>query len=300
MSGAGRDLYTGDDVVSPHVLGEDQVRALLSPDRVLAHVEGPRHGDALAALAGLRPGGQLRKAIAGRVPGDAPDTALLHRLLDDVSTASFVSTHAWAAWAPGWVEKYRAAGLADRIDRDVTDVCVGFRAGSAALAANGRSSVGRMTQLVAPPPLRSDDPYSWHQLEPDIGPNQRRTRRMDLWSEGGLLHVNADFQDSAAVPDAQGDRMIFHEYRIEATLEPQDLVLQAISVTPGVLPFGECVAGVKSAQGLVGRPVVGFHSLISATLQGSAGCTHLNDMMRALRDVVAMRDRLMEATADGG
>lgn len=292
IRGRARDLFTGDDVGAPLVLGEDWLQVRLSPERLIEHMEAGRRSSDLMGFVGLHPGGPLRKAMAAALPDEVAGSTLLHRLLDDLAAVSFVTTHAWAAWLPDWVERFRAAGMAARIDRDVTGVCYGFRPGSSVLADGGRGRIEGQSRAPAPPPLRADDPHAWHPLEAAPGPNQMRTRRVDLWLDDGLLRVDSSFQDSAALPETADTRLVFHEYRIVAVVEPQTFALMEIEVTPSVLPYGECVAAASSAQRMVGASLRGFRRTVPATLPGAAGCTHLNDMMRALQDVIPMAEAL--------
>ncbi|WP_337185636.1 DUF2889 domain-containing protein [Phenylobacterium sp.] len=297
MRGAARDLYTGDDPASPEVIAEDRLEVLMSPRRVIERIEGARRSAELATLVGAGPPGPMRKAVLQAMPDEVADATLLHRLLDDTASAAFVSTHGWAAWTSDWRERHRAAGLADRIDRDVTGVCMAFRPGSAAVRPDGRSNVERQSHAIAPLPLRADDPYAWHRFEDADGPNQRRSRRIDLWAEDGLLRLDAEFQDSAALPGVRELRNIFHEYRVQATVEPDSLILRSIAVTPAVLPYGECIGAALSAQRMVGSSIEGFGRGVAAALPGTLGCTHLNSLLAALRDVVALSRHLEHRAA---
>ena len=292
IRGRARDLFTGEDVAAPIVRAEDSLQLRLSSERLIETMEASRRSPDLARFVGLHPGGPLRKAMAESLSDEVASSTLLHRLLDDLAAVSFVTTHAWAAWLPDWVERFRAAGLASRIDRDVTGVCYGFRPGSSVLADGGRGRIEGQSRVPAPPPLRADDSHAWHRLETATGPNQMRTRRVDIWLDDGLLRVDSSFQDSAAQPETADTRLVFHEYQIAAVVEPRTFTLMEIKVTPTVLPYGECVGAASSAQRMVGASLRDFRRMVPATLPGAAGCTHLNDMMRALQDVVPMAETL--------
>lgn len=300
MIGVARDLWTGEAVDAPQVVGLEELRATLEADRTVRKVEASRCNPELAKLSGLRPRGELGKAILRLLPDEVAGATLLNRLLDDMATASFVSVHGWSAWIPDWVEQYTAAGLSARIDRDVTGVCVGFRRGSTALLPNGRSNIGLLSHGLAASPLRPDDPHAWHSFEPIEGPNQRRTRRLDLWLEDDVLHVDATFQDSAALPVDRERRLVFHEYNLTATIRPSDLTLKTATVTPAVLPFETCLAGLASPQRMIGLPVTSFDRKVPSILAGELGCTHLNDVLRALQDVGPLSQSLQQKIPDVG
>ena len=54
---------------------------------------------------------------------------------------------------------------------------------------------------------------------------------------------------------------------------------------PRILPYAECPAAALNVQRLVGHAVDEFRQDVIETLPGILGCTHLNDVLRALADV---------------
>lgn len=123
-------------------------------------------------------------------------------------------------------------------------------------------------------------------------PNEWRLRRTDLWHEGDELLVDAWFQDSSAIRGDPGRRVIFHEYGIAARIDASTLDFTDISVTPYVLPYVTCHAAPATADVLLGQNVVDLRELVFARLRGTAGCTHLNDMLPALQDVAGLAPML--------
>lgn len=112
-------------------------------------------------------------------------------------------------------------------------------------------------------------------------------RYTHLWPDGPMLRVATGFQDSAALPARRDRRMVFHEYVLNATVDPADMTLAAITVTAGSLPFPTCLAAPATAGALVGQPLAQFGTLVAVVLAGTGGCTHLNEVLRNLSDVMA-------------
>lgn len=289
MQGTARDLFTADPPAPPAVIGTEALNVRLDAGKRIVAIDGSRAPQALAGFMGLRPGGEMRRAVNATMPGEAAESSLLHRLLDDMPGASFMAGAAWVPWAEAGIDHYNAAtGQPLSAGRDVTDVCIGFARGSGTVRDNGAPRIDLQKHAIAPPPLREDDPFAWHDFVTETGPNHRRTRRMDLWREGRRLAVNAEFQDSVGLPDRLDARLIFHEYRLDATLDADSLVLEDIRVAAAVLPYPACLAAPDTARRLIGLPVTQLRAAVPATLPGAAGCTHLNDVLRALQDLAGL------------
>jgi hypothetical protein len=111
----------------------------------------------------------------------------------------------------------------------------------------------------------------------------RRARRIDLWREGELIAVDAAFQDSGTNPT--GGRLCVHEYRVYAEIEESSGILVALQALPLVLPFAECPGASVKASRMIGQKVESFRDTVLETLPSVLGCTHLNDVLRALADV---------------
>lgn len=179
-------------------------------------------------------------------------------------------------------------GNASPFARSVEGVCISYQHGSPSMTKDGRANEAIMEQHHGPLPFRHDDPFAWHSFATLDGPNQWRIRRMDLWNEDGYLNASVGFQDSAALPNCTEKRLILHEYQLSALIDPKSLVLLDIQVSAGVLPFKTCLAAPSTALKLIGQPTTDFGRIVPATLPGTAGCTHLNEVLRGLQDIESM------------
>ena len=116
----------------------------------------------------------------------------------------------------------------------------------------------------------------------------RRARRMDVRRLDTRIVIDAAFQDSATTPS--GGRAVVHEYRLSATADAQSLRLLSVEAEPRVLPFVECPSATANLSRLLGTPLPELRDKVLAELRGTAGCTHLNDALRALAEVPALAE----------
>ncbi len=294
--GRARDLSTGaDDEVL--ILGEDAVEATVELDGRILALTGNAADRGLERFMGLRSGGELRKALAAEMPEEERQETRLHRLLDDLAGAVFMSVAAWYAWEGGIEGHAERTNALSRGSRPVEGVCLSYVPGSPAMTDDGRGIDENADHPLAPPPIPSDDPYGFHVLVETDDPNQWRLRRTDLWREADDIVVDAWFQDSSGVQGVAGRRVIFHEYGLVARFDSASLELRSISVTPYVLPYVTCHAAPATAQVLVGRNAGELRRQVLAQLRGTAGCTHLNDMLRALQDITGLSALLADGHA---
>ncbi|WP_446655190.1 DUF2889 domain-containing protein [Blastomonas sp.] len=297
IHGRARDLRT-DAGPHPVLIGEASVTAEIGPDGRLDSLSSNETPDPLGEFAGLRPGGELRKAVATAMPHEGANDTLLHRLLDDLAGAAFMSTAAWYAWEGGIEAHAQRAGVPVMSNRVVTGVCLSHVRGSPALTEDGRGADDNADHPLGPLPLASPDPFAFHRLADADGPNQSRLRRTDIWMDEGELVADAWFQDSSAVQGETLRRIIFHEYGIVARFDAATLALKAIAVTPYVLPYVSCHAAPATANVLIGKNARELRNLVPMALKGIAGCTHLNDMLRALQDVAGLAAALADLAPD--
>ncbi|AEG50847.1 hypothetical protein Sphch_3237 [Sphingobium chlorophenolicum L-1] len=297
--GRSRDSFSRDPAHPAEQVGTDWIEATLDNELRLLALTGSRHSDRLASFAGLRPGGEMRKAMAAAIPQEARRETLLHRLLDDLAGASFMSRAAWQSW-PGGVEDYaRRYGIASPMDRVMTGICLSYVPGSSALTETGMGNKAISDHPPGPLPLAGTEDDAFHTLHDHSGANQWRLRRTDLWQDGDGLFVDAWFQDSSGIHGETERRTIYHEYTIRARFDDAALDLQSIDVDGHVLPYRSCWGAPGTAAVLLGRNARDFRILVPTLLRGSAGCTHLNDMLRALQDVAGMRDTLADRQKTG-
>lgn len=269
-------------------LAEDHLEARLGFDGYLVSVTGSRCEQQLSGFSSLRPGGEMRKAMAAVMPGESRDATRLHRLLDDLAGAAFLSFTAWLGWEGGARSYSERTGMPSPAGRDVTDVCISYESGSPSIRADGRGREEISRKPEAPAAVGFTDSQAFHALVEYDGPNAWRLRRTDVWHEGDTLFVDAWLQDSCGLFGNPDRRRIFHEYDLSARVDRATLTLQSIDVTPIVLPYLTCEAAPATAAKMLGHHIAELRMLVPAQLRGPAGCTHLNDMLRSLIDVEAL------------
>ncbi|MFM5906642.1 MAG: DUF2889 domain-containing protein [Novosphingobium sp.] len=273
--------------------GVDVVRAAASMsaqidfERRIAEIVADPAPPALQKLVGLKGGGHLRVALRDLMPELIAEAHPLYLLLDDISGTSLVSNWAWSQWGEDWLTRMQSISGAVNMEvmlAERTNVCWGFQPGFSSHDPSHRMSVGDVADGKE---LRNPaDPEGWHAFPQSEGMSFRRARRIDVWRDADGIGVEASFQDSA--PRQQGGRAALHEYILRVTLDPQRLVITSLEPEPRVLPFRECPGAIANARQLVGVEMDKVRDAVLANLRGPAGCTHLNDALRALADVPAL------------
>ncbi len=275
--GRARDVFTPPGGSGIAVLGQGAFEAQIDAERHLLSLTAGNPPDGLQKLVGERAGGHLRGAIDRVLPQERREGTPLHLILDDIAGSSLIAPWAWSRWDPQWLEQMKAhkadPKFAAAFNRE--NICSGLRTGS--------SGLSMLAEGVNAGVLRNPaDPDGWHAFPAAAGPGMRRARRIDVWQET-LILIDAHFQDSATTPD--GSRAALHEYRIRGTADPVSFEILSLAAEPRVLPFAECPAAAANVQRLVGKSLVQMRELVLEELRGVAGCTHLNDALRALADV---------------
>jgi hypothetical protein len=289
LVGRARDLLTPADGSAAVTLAEDIVRVGVGTDRTINEIAAEPERSGLDGLVGARGGGRLRGVLGEVVPDERAAATPLYLLLDDLAGATLIGGFAYSQWPEEWPADW-AERRGERTSlRRMEGVCIGFQPGSSALAENGTSRFIHDIRRVEPLPLVGD-PIGWHHLE-EIGiVSMRRARRIDVVVTRGLIEIDAMFQDSATVP--AGGRVAVHEYGLTATAEIVGGTLVSVAAEPRVLPYRECPLAAGSAKELVGVPLAVMRDEVLERLPGTAGCTHLNDALRALAEVPALAARL--------
>jgi hypothetical protein len=282
LAGRARDIVTPPSGVAM-TCAEDWFDAVLRPDRTIVAIESQPARPALSRLIGQRGGGGLRQVLEEVVPEERRRATPLYLILDDISGASLVAGWAWSQWDPNWLAAGRAAlkGFdVEKAFRSREGICIGFAPGSSGLNPGTDRSGTPTTDLRHP-----EDPEGWHAftVQNDVG--LRRARRIDLWQDEGIV-IDSAFQDSATTPE--GGRAVVHEYRLRATADPASLRLLSLEAEPRVLPFAECPGAAANVSRLLDTPLPQLRERVLAELRGTAGCTHLNDALRALTEVAAL------------
>jgi hypothetical protein len=288
MVGRARDVYTPSAGGAPVVCAEDSFEAAIRQDRSIVAIDATPARPALARLVGERGGGHLRKVLAELVPEERRRAAPLYLILDDLSGVSLIAGFAWICWNPNWMAEMRAL-MADPATSKVVGpregVCIGFAPGSSALEPRTEQNLTPVVDLRHP-----DDPNGWHAFTAQDGSvGMRRARRIDV-QLGDVISIDAAFQDSATMPG--GGRAAVHEYRLRVTADATTMRLLSVEPEPRILPFVECPSAVINAKKLAGSLLADLRETVLAELRGTAGCTHLNDAMRALAEVPALVERL--------
>jgi hypothetical protein len=167
---------------------------------------------------------------------------------------------------------------------DMEGVCIGVAPGASALVEIRSGARMHRTQVV-PPLVNPDDPDGWHDLAELPPVSMRRARRIDVWRDpiDGTIVIDSAFQDSAGNPDH--GRVAVHEYALRATADPETLVLTSIEPDARVLPFLTCPSAVQTAPAVLGTALRDLRTTVLERLAKTAGCTHLNDALRALAEV---------------
>lgn len=283
MTGRARDLLTGFDG-EPVELGRGGFRILASPLREILEIAVDPDHPRVPELVGVRAGGASRHALT-EILGDLRGTPTF-QLLDDFAGASLVAGWIWSRWTPDWHERMRASraqSMAGNKGRMV-NICTGFTEGASSLAADGSVDHADQSATEVGPLVNPLDPIGWHEMPEQAGrPMARRARRIDIWRAEGLLKVDAGFQDSG--PNPQGTRTAIHEYRVYAEIDEASETLVSLQALPLILPFRECPGASMKAARMVGEPVGQLRQAVLDRLAGTLGCTHLNDVLRALADV---------------
>jgi hypothetical protein len=294
LTGRARDLATPADGSAPVVLAEGELVVRAGADRTVEAIESRPSRPELAALVGARGGGRLRRMLAEVLPDERSAGTPLYLLLDDLSGATLISRFAWSQWPTRWPRSPGEQPIGTS-GRRVEGICTGFQTGASALTPDGRSRFIHDVRPVSS--LLGADPFGWHDVDEPPGVSMRRARRIDV-TVGDVIAVDAMFQDSSTVEG--GGRIAVHEYALTATVDPVSGVLTSVRAEPHVLPFRECPLAVLTVDRLIGLPVAGFRTGVPETLGGTAGCTHLNDALRALAEVPVLASALTRTGHDPG
>jgi hypothetical protein len=236
----------------------------------------------LVSLVGLSVAAGFRSAVATALADRHLALTSLHRLLDDLPGAALVSGH---ALLDGGSERLARLPVTFR-----TDVCAGWRADGLMASQVLRSGhLVELTKTTAAPIEDPADPLGWQPMDALPPHGMRRQRLLDL-SERDALHARAILRDTHA--DGAGRVAALHEYQVIATIDPESFEVREIDVLSGALPSVDCGSAAEGAQAVVGVGVADLQRVVRSTLTGASSCTHLNDVLRSLQDVVPLTDRL--------
>ncbi|MHB8669039.1 MAG: DUF2889 domain-containing protein [Acidimicrobiales bacterium] len=292
LRGAARDRRTAPDL-STRVIADASVDAELDAQRRLVSLALDPALSGSDSLLGMRVGPGFRAAAWDLLP-DQWSGGPAALLLDDLPVAALIAGYAT-------LRSTAAAGL-DRarltppgVLSHMLDLCSGWRRGGG-MALSISAGDGMPMQDCPPAPVDSSDrdPDGWQAMGSLPPGAMRRRRRIDVAAEDGarspMLAVDAMFPDTYAEPD--GTEVVLHEYRLDARVRVGDMTIDHLRAEPRVLPFIECPWAADSPTALVGSPVGSLRATVGARLTGTASCTHLNDLLRALADVEFLATRV--------
>ncbi|MET0364899.1 MAG: DUF2889 domain-containing protein [Sphingobium sp.] len=290
FQGRARDIFTPRDSGEAIEIAADEIVGRFAERRTIGEIASvPPRAD-VALLAGERAGSNLRTAIDRAMHREKTEGAPLYLLLDDLAGASLVCMWGWARWNPNYMQQQLQQSGEQYSLASMEGVCMGFRPGSHALDRQPGEGAPNSAQVLPLP--HPDDPQGWHGF-PAMGEGAgfRRARLIDIWREDGLIRVESLFQDSASQPGT-AIREAIHEYRLSATANAVTGQLLTLEATPGTLPHAECPAAMVNMAVVLGTPMDELRETVLDRLKRTAGCTHLNDMIRSLAEVPVLAGKL--------
>jgi hypothetical protein len=289
LDGFARDLHT-DPAGTETILATAAMQATIEPGRTVVAIRTAPDADAVAELVGGRGGGGFRKRLQSILEEDFRGGSPRYFLLDDLPAATLIGGFAWRLWPISDAERRLQSQYMAALD--MTGICSGFQDGGLPARLQRMGQDTRHNLVPAKELLNPVDPDAWHDI-PAVSPNyptMRRRRRIDVRRDGDQLSVDAMFRDSIFGPG--GEEMIVHEYQLNASADANEMVLTQLTAQPRVLPFAECPAAAGNVGRLVGQPLSQLRHSVLDLLAGTACCTHLNDMLRALAEVPTLSGSL--------
>lgn len=291
MIGRACDIVTGPDGGPPALLDQAELDILATQTREIMEISTSPSRPQVQKMVGVRAGGQSRIVLADVMADEKAAGTPLYLLLDDFAGASLVAGWIWSQWDKDWQQRatsFNGQDMASQRAR-MTNICTGFAEGASALSPDRQSMMTQSCATVVS--LRHpDDPQGWHDFFDHPKISMRRARWIDLWREDDLIRIDSGFQDSGLNPE--GGRTAIHEYRLVAHARADDLTLIDLDVDPRILPFAECPGASGKAKAMIGQRLPDFRQAVLDTLPGIQGCTHLNDVLRALAEVPQLAAQL--------
>lgn len=231
-----------------------------------------------------------RAALAQNFRDDEESQSLRYHLLDGLPLAVMLAS------VPVINAGLSGPRSGDGLPR--ADICAGWVHDGAMITAIRELGVLPLLDGPLAPALEvADDPDAWHPLPPLPPMSFRRRRRLDLIA-GDVLRLDVHFRDSTRWPD--GQETVVHEYSVRGAIEPGSLRFLELEATANVLPWIECPSAIFSAPRLVGTTVHDLRRRVRADFTGISTCTHLNDTLRSLEDIVALAPALTAPQATRG
>jgi hypothetical protein len=269
LTAAARDVVTRTDGAAA-VVAEAALRTVVEGDRQVTAVAVDPPLPGIEALVGQRAVSGWRAAARELVPDGV--LSPLGLLLDEVPIAVLLSFY--AGLRTGRTQAPAGSGAATFM----RDVCSGWATGATPIRALEAGQAIPIPRLVPVPAPSGGDPLAAEPREPLAPGCLRRARRIDVLP-GDVTVVDAHFRDSWC--DPEDGEAILHEYSLAVELDA-DGVVRRIEADPRVLPYVECPRAAQAPQALLGRHVGEAAQAMPQELAGTASCTHLNDLLRAI------------------
>lgn len=305
VTGFARDLITPDLGREPILVAQDELFAVIEPNRSIVSLKTFPEREDIHTLVDAGNRRYSRWQISKKLPQEAESGTPLYLLLDDLIGVFVVEHVAGGIWNAEDPTSLSASMLANdtesslnlpvvREQRVMAGTCAGLAPGSNALNSDGTYR-GPMRNSSVPVIENVADNWGWHSLPNLEGMSHRRARRIDVWVDQEQVHVEAFFQDSFTHPS--GQRYAAHEYNVFATADLESGNVVSISAEPRILPLDLCPLATQSVHKLIGHSLQGFRDSVNKLLPGVEGCTHMNDTLRSLAEVPVLVRQLLEATS---
>lgn len=281
LRGGARDLRTN-ATGKATVLGAAELDAELDAARNVTAIQTSPQPEGVTGLVGLPAGKGFRAATTAALPRDHALSTPLFLLLDELPVATLIS--GYALLYTGQVD------TGSRKEALKADICSGWRSDGTMMVSVRRGGGVPVPLGPSANPIEDPaDPLSWHGLDALPAGAMRRRRMVDV-TAGASPEVWAMFRDSHVNED--GQESVLHEYVVEGRIDPSGNALESCVATPTVLPWTECPEAAMSAGRLVGVPLPAIRDQVRREFTGTSTCTHLNDLLRSLGDLEALKNHI--------
>jgi len=169
------------------------------------------------------------------------------------------------------------------------DVCAGWAADAELATAVRERRPVRLTEGRA---IGADDLASWcahtgpRPTSHVVPGDQARRRVLEARREDrGRLVATSRLLDTYV--EADGRETVLHEYTVTIRFDEGSRVIHEVEAIPGELPAPACSSASQSADDLVGTKIDTARELVAERFRGPRTCTHLNDVLRSLGQLVS-------------
>ncbi|MGW0593746.1 DUF2889 domain-containing protein [Streptosporangium sp. NPDC002607] len=282
LTARARDLLT-EAGGGTRVLDRLEISARIGAAGELRGLEVPTMPELAEALLG-RDTRRGFRAVLANLSSIRP-TSLEGALLDDFPGLGIVSGY-------GRLRAERATEPSMPASRrhPLSGTCMGWAPGGSAIRRATQEPPAGSEILsdhhAATPLAEMTDANGWHEDRPTRPGTVRRRRLLDVALDENSP-IYSYFRDTYEEPD--GEEAVIHEYELHARAHGTPPVLVSVNATPRPLPFAECPLAALNVGRLAGVALSEIDGAVRTTLTGTAGCTHLNDMLRTLRFVESLR-----------